>query len=164
VAIMGIGHLAVVVSDMRRSTEFYSGILGFEKVFEIPDDKGNPWICYFKIGKGTKSAEYGGAAKSAEYGAAKSAEYGGAQFIELFYPQKEAAPDAIARIGFSHMCFLVDDMKRTETEIVERGATLDKPIKLGKDGNFQCWLKDPDGNRIELMQIMPESPHAKSSK
>jgi catechol 2,3-dioxygenase-like lactoylglutathione lyase family enzyme len=136
VAITGIGHLAVVVSDMKRSTDFYSGIMGFEKVFEIPDDKGDPWICYFKIGK--------------------------AQFIELFYPQKEEAADTKARIGFSHMCFLVDDMKRTEAEVVKRGGTLDRPIKLGKDGNYQCWLKDPDGNRIELMQIMPGSPHAKS--
>lgn len=94
--------------------------------------------------------------------AAKSAGAVGAQFIELFYPQKEAAPDAIARIGFSHMCFLVDDMKHTEAEILKRGGALDRPIKLGKDGNYQCWLRDPDGNRIELMQIMPGSPHAKS--
>ncbi len=159
-AITGIGHLAVVVADMRRSTEFYTGILGFEKVFEIPDDKGNPWICYFRVGTGA-----GGGAKSTEYGSTRlgSTPYGGAQFIELFYPQKEAAPDAIARIGFSHMCFLVDDMKRTEAEILKRGGTLDRPIKLGKDGNYQCWLKDPDGNRIELMQIMPGSPHAKSA-
>jgi lactoylglutathione lyase len=136
VAISGIGHLAVVVSDMKRSSEFYTGILGFKKVFEILDDKGDPWICYFKIGK--------------------------AQFIELFYPQKEEPADSRTRIGFSHMCFLVDDMKRTEAEIVKRGGILDRPIKLGKDGNYQCWLKDPDGNRIELMQIMPESPHAKN--
>jgi catechol 2,3-dioxygenase-like lactoylglutathione lyase family enzyme len=148
VAITGIGHLAVVVSDMRRSTEFYSGVLGFEKVFEIPDDKGSPWICYFRVGRGAVGAQ--------------SAGHDGAQFIELFYPQKEAAPDAVARIGFSHMCFLVDDMKQTEAEILKRGGTLDRPIKLGKDGNYQCWLKDPDGNRIELMQIMPGSPHAKS--
>lgn len=142
-AITGIGHLAVVVSDMKRSTEFYSGVLGFEKVFEIPDDKCDPWICYLRVGRGGGSSA-------------------GAQFIELFYPQKEAAPDAIARIGFSHMCLLVDDMKRTEAEILKRGGTLDRPIKLGKDGNYQCWLKDPDGNRIELMQIMPDSPHARN--
>jgi catechol 2,3-dioxygenase-like lactoylglutathione lyase family enzyme len=136
---------------MKRSTAFYSGVLGFEKAFEIPDDKGDPWICYFRIERGGSSGA-----------GAQSAGYVGAQFIELFHPQKEAAPDAIARIGFSHMCFLVDDMKRTEAEILKRGGTLDRPIKLGKDGNYQCWLKDPDGNRIELMQIMPDSPHARS--
>jgi lactoylglutathione lyase len=135
-AITGLGHLAVVVTDMSKSTEFYGGVLGFQKVFEIPDDKGNPWICYFKIGKD--------------------------QFIELFYPQKEEPAESRARIGFSHMCFVVDDIKSTEAEVAKRGGSLDKPIKLGRDGNYQAWLKDPDGNRIELMQIMPGSPHAKS--
>jgi catechol 2,3-dioxygenase-like lactoylglutathione lyase family enzyme len=134
-AVTGIGHLAVVVSDMKRSADFYTGVLGFVRVFEIPDAKGNPWISYFKIGKD--------------------------QFIELFYPKQEEAANEKARIGFSHMCFVVDDMKRTEAEILKRGGTLDKPIKLGADGNYQAWLKDPDGNRIELMQIMPESPQAK---
>lgn len=135
-SITGIGHLALVVSDMKRSTDFYSGILGFQRVFEIPDDKGSPWISYFKIGKG--------------------------QFIELFHPHGEAAADTQARLGFSHMCFLVDDLKATEAQINRRGGALDKPIKLGKDGNWQGWIRDPDGNRIELMQIMPGSPHAKS--
>jgi hypothetical protein len=28
------------------------------------------------------------------------------------------------------------------------------------DTNLQYWLYDPDGNAIELMQIMPTSPQA----
>jgi lactoylglutathione lyase len=134
-AITGIGHLALVVSDMKKSTEFYSGILGFEKVFDIPDAKGAPWIVYFKIGAG--------------------------QFIELFYQNKEAPVDVAAKGAFSHVCYLVDDIHRTETDIKKRGGVLDRPIKLGVDGNYQCWIKDPDGNRIEFMQIMPGSPHAR---
>jgi lactoylglutathione lyase len=27
--------------------------------------------------------------------------------------------------------------------------------KLGLDGNRQAWFEDPDGNRIELMQMLP---------
>lgn len=121
---------------MRRSTEFCSGILGFEKVFEIPDDKGNPWICYFKIGR--------------------------SQFIELFYPQKEAAPDAVSWIGFSHMCFLVDDIKSTEADIVKRGGTLDRPIKVGKVGNFQCWVKDPAATESSSCGSCPNLPTRKA--
>jgi hypothetical protein len=26
------------------------------------------------------------------------------------------------------------------------------PVILGKDHNYQCWVKDPDGNPIELME------------
>jgi lactoylglutathione lyase len=31
----------------------------------------------------------------------------------------------------------------------------------GCDFNWQSWTKDPNGIRIELMQIDPKSPHAK---
>jgi len=34
-----------------------------------------------------------------------------------------------------------------------------EPAK-GIDNNYQYWITDPDGNRIELMQIMDASPHA----
>jgi lactoylglutathione lyase len=26
---------------------------------------------------------------------------------------------------------------------------------MGADGNRQCWIADPDGNRIEFMQMSP---------
>jgi hypothetical protein len=29
---------------------------------------------------------------------------------------------------------------------------------MGLDFNTQAWVKDPDGNPIELMQLAPESP------
>ncbi|HET6486919.1 MAG TPA: VOC family protein [Spirochaetia bacterium] len=135
-AVTGLGHLALNVSDMTRSAEFYTRVLGFQHLFELKDDKGNPWISYFKVGPG--------------------------QFIELFYPRGEGPAATKAIVGFSHMCFVVDDIKRTEAEILRGGGTLDRPIKLGADGNYQMWVRDPDGNRIELMQIMPGSPQAKS--
>ena len=27
---------------------------------------------------------------------------------------------------------------------------------MAADKNWQAWIEDPDGNRIELMQIMPD--------
>ena len=137
-AITGIGHLALTVSDMKKSLDFYTGPMGFAKVFEIPDDSGKPWIVYLKVGNG--------------------------QFVELFYPAGEPAADGVKRAGFNHACFLVDDIQKTVAEIQKRGGVLDRPIKTGKDGNHQAWVKDPDGTRIELMQIMPQSPHAKHMK
>ncbi|MFA6506056.1 MAG: VOC family protein [Treponemataceae bacterium] len=136
-AVTGIGHLALVVSDMKKSTDFYCGILGFKLVFEIKDANGKPWINYLKLAPG--------------------------QFVELFYPNGETNPDGVKRIGYSHVCFLVDDMKKTVDEVLARGGVLDRPIKLGADGNYQCWFVDPDGNRMEFMQIMAGSPHAKHS-
>lgn len=136
-AITALGHLALYVSDMKRSEDFYSRVLGFPKVFELKDDKGNPWINYYKVGS--------------------------SQFVELFHPRGEESATLKPTVGFSHVCFVVDDIKRTEAEILKQGGTMDRPIKLGVDGNYQAWVRDPDGNRVELMQLMPDSPQAKHS-
>ena len=37
------------------------------------------------------------------------------------------------------------------------GVPLTVQKKMGADGNWQAWIEDPDGNRIELMQMMPDS-------
>ena len=34
--------------------------------------------------------------------------------------------------------------------------------QMGADGNWQAWIEDPDGHRIELMQMMPDSLQAKA--
>jgi len=37
-----------------------------------------------------------------------------------------------------------------------KGVKLTKAIKRGADGNRQAWIEDPDGNRIELMEMHPD--------
>jgi lactoylglutathione lyase len=64
-------------------------------------------------------------------------------------------------LGFERAFELVDDIHETVSDIETRGGTLDRPIKTGKDGNSQCWVKDPDGTRIELMQIAADSMQAR---
>lgn len=130
--IKGIGHLALTVEDMDKSLEFYCGVLGFEKAFEINDDDGNPWIVYVKVGAG--------------------------QFIELFYGGDNKQEILTNQIGFNHLCLEVNDINEVANHIKMHGLQLDLEPKRGKDQNFQCWIKDPDGNRIEFMQLVPSSP------
>jgi lactoylglutathione lyase len=132
--IKGIAHLAFNVSDMKKSLEFYCDILGFQKAFEIRDDDGNPWIEYIKVCKG--------------------------QFIELFhYP----SPDEQSKVSsYSHLCLEVNDIHEIAARIKAQGLTLDVEPVRGKDLNYQCWVRDPDGNRIEFMQMNVNSPQSKS--
>ncbi len=51
-------------------------------------------------------------------------------------------------------------MDATLRQLAERGLPIEGAATLGQDNNWQYWIADPDGNRIELMQIMPQSPHA----
>ena len=132
----GISHLALTVKDMEKSKDFYCRVLGLKKVFEINEPKtGEPWIVYLHVK--------------------------GRQFVELFY---HGAKDNIwepALRGFSHICLEVDDIQQYAKHIEAAGYTLDKQPKVGCDNNWQCWITDPDGVRIEIMQISPDSPHGK---
>ncbi|WP_100407890.1 VOC family protein [Bacillus solitudinis] len=131
--IKGIGHLALIVEDMDKSLEFYCDILGFERAFEIRDDENNPWIEYIKVAPG--------------------------QFIELFYGGVHKQQEMNQQIGFHHLCLEVGNIHEIANHLKGKGLTLDVEPTQGKDNNYQCWIKDPDGNRIEFMQLDPSSPH-----
>lgn len=135
-AIKGIGHLAFDVTDMDGMMNFYCGILGLQRAFGIKDDDGNPWIEYVKVKDG--------------------------QFIEMFYGGKKIRDREPKEAGYSHLCLEVDDIHEIAERLEGKGIALDvRPVK-GKDGNYQCWVRDPDGNRIEFMQMSPDSPQMKN--
>ncbi|HEX7737620.1 MAG TPA: VOC family protein [Ktedonobacteraceae bacterium] len=130
--ITGIGHVAFVISDLGRSLDFYCNKLGLRQAFTL-DREGapSPWIVYLQIAPG--------------------------HFLELFpggSGENEPRP-----IGYNHFCLLVDDLPATLKELEARGIPVSGKPELGLDNNWQYWLKDPDGNSIELMQITSDSPH-----
>ena len=134
--VCGIGHAAFNVKDMEKTVAFYENSMGFKKAFEIQrPETGEPWIVYIYAGNG--------------------------QFVELFYGGTKEIPYQDENIGFSHVCVAVDDIQEAWKKIVATGASQDVPPKQGADHNWQCWTRDPDGNRIELMQISDESPQMK---
>jgi len=133
-----IGHMALTVSNMETSLHFYCDILGFEKAFEIHDANNQPWIIYIKIGDG--------------------------QFIELFYGGVHQKPEIDHLIGFDHLCLEVDDIHAIADHLTKKNWPLLIKPKQGKDLNYQCWAQDPDGNRIEFMQLDPASPQTQAYK
>ena len=134
--IQSTGHIAITVNNMDESIQFYTQALGFRKAFSFRHpDTNAPWIEYLSISRG--------------------------QFIELFYGGIEAQPWHDSLIGFNHMCFQVDDIRESVQKIRDSGYPIDSEPKQGVDSNWQAWVKDPNGIRIELMQIMPDSPQSR---
>jgi lactoylglutathione lyase len=132
----GITHLALTVKNMDAAVDFYCRVLGFKKAFELAEPKtGAPWIVYLHLDK--------------------------KQFVELFYKGTVDSPWESSHRGFNHICFEVDDIQKTAAGIKSSGYKLDREPSLGVDKNWQSWVTDPDGVRIELMQISPDSPHGK---
>ncbi len=133
--IASIGHVAMRVKDIDRSLDFYVNKLGFAEMFRLDRD-GKLWIVYLRL---TDS-----------------------QFLELF-------PDAVGdrapkedTVGLNHVCLECDDLDLVVSQITEKGIPLFRPKKLGADNNYQAWIEDPDGNRIELMQMGKGSMQAEA--
>jgi len=130
-ALTGIGHVALKVADIERSLAFYRDRLGFREIMRLNRDNGALWLIYLRITD--------------------------TQFLELF-PEGEGdvAPDA-RRTAINHFCLETADIEATAQALRDQGIRLTVEPKLGADNNKQCWIADPDGNRIEFMQMMPNS-------
>ncbi len=128
--IKGLAHLALVVTDIDKSLDFYVNKLGFKKKFTLGDNPDKPWIYYIQINEN--------------------------QFIELFPAYKDikwnhdAAP-------YRHLCLEVDDIHSLVSDLQAKGLVIDQPITMGLDNNYQSWIHDPDGNPIELMEYGKDS-------
>lgn len=128
-----VGHLAYRTHDMGEALRFYTEMLGFEHIFSLADGEGKPWIEYVKTPDG--------------------------RFIELFHPDGEpVSKDS----GYLHLCLEVDDCAAAVRELEDKGVAIRVPVNMGGDGNYQAWIRDPDGRDIELMQLSPESPQYKA--
>ncbi|WP_280771440.1 VOC family protein [Salipaludibacillus daqingensis] len=131
--IKGLAHIALTVSDMESSLRFYRDILGLKHVFDVKDKEGNPWIEYIQVGP--------------------------QQFIELFHGGENDHEPLEKEIGVHHLCIRVDDIDGIADHLKSHGITLEVPPKRGIGQNYQCWVRDPDGNRIEFLYPDDDSPH-----
>ena len=146
----GISHVAYTVRDFEKSVDFYCSVLEFEKAFEIKVDEGlkemvpdHPALAY--MGKAVIA-----------YLKAPNGD-----FIELFRPLPNVdltggGPNYDG-MGYSHLSLVVDNLKEFAEVLQSKGVTLDSDISKGPDNTYTLWIKDPDGNRIELMEYTKES-------
>ena len=126
-----LGHIAIRVKDVDRSVDFYVNQLGFEEMLRLYRDNGDLWLVYVRVTDD--------------------------QYIEIFpYAVGEDVPPREA-LGLNHVCLTVDDIDSVVSQLESAGIPLLQPKLTGADGNRQAWIADPDGNRFELMQMVPGS-------
>lgn len=131
-AILDIGHPAYGCHDLDAALQFYA-LLGIEESFRLVKEEGGVRLIYLHVA--------------------------GDRFIELFPggppPEQRASQQ---QQSYRHLCLVTDDIEGMVERLRSNGVTIDTEPKLGLDFNTQAWVKDPDGNPIELMQLSPESP------
>jgi lactoylglutathione lyase len=136
--ITGLGHIAIKVTDLNRSLDFYINKLGFPEMLRLHNDDGSTWLVYLRITDD--------------------------QYLEVFPGAETDRAPGWNTNGMNHMCLIVDDIEVVLAQIEAAGLSLLLPLKTAIDGNRQAWLEDPDGNRIELMEMAADSLQFKGIK
>lgn len=127
--ITDIGYAAFRTQDIARTPEFYA-LLGIHEAFQLNHEDGSLLLNYLHVA--------------------------GDRFIEVF--PGGAPPDPNGQASFMHLCLLTEDLHGLVEDLRSSGVAIDKEPTLRLDGNWQAWIRDPDGNAIELMQLSPDSP------
>jgi lactoylglutathione lyase len=86
------------------------------------------------------------------------------QFIEIFpggLVERKIDNDTI---GYSHLCIEIEDAAKTLETFRARGLPVDRELQTGISKCRMFWTHDPDGNRIEFMELTPESLQAQAIK
>ena len=132
--ITDFGHPAFAAHDIDASLAFYAK-LGIAESFRLDRPDGSLMLVYMHIA--------------------------GDRFLEIF--PNGPAPDANRVGSFRHICLLTDDIRATVSELRERGVAIERDVIEGLDHNLQAWIRDPDGNSIELMQLVDISPQRQTA-
>lgn len=129
-AFLTLGHINFKTRDLNASIRFYE-TLGFKTFLELTDEDHKPWIVYLRFDDNL--------------------------YLELMGGGKERSPGP-EPTGFNHMCITVSDIEAAARELEANGIKLMNPLQPNKglDNNRGAWVEDPDGNRIELMEMAPD--------
>ncbi|MET0744565.1 MAG: VOC family protein [Microvirga sp.] len=133
--VSSIAHIAIRVKDVPRTLDFYVGQLGMREMMRLDRD-GRLWLLYLRVTDN--------------------------QFLEVFSEgvgERAAERDAV---GYNHLCLEIPDIDVALRELADAGVPIAREKQMGQDGNWQAWIEDPDGHRIELMQMMPDSLQARA--
>ena len=140
--ITGMNHAGLVVKDLEQALEFYHGLLGLQIIARREREGGpidqvvgypNTHLLIANVGFDQHTS---------------------IELIQYAHPPPDDRPtEERAVLGGSHICFDVDDIDETHRAIVEGGATgLNPPVEI-VPGRKACYMQDPDGNWIELLDV-----------
>jgi catechol 2,3-dioxygenase-like lactoylglutathione lyase family enzyme len=130
-----LGHVAMGISDVQPALHFYIDQLGLKEAFRLNSPDGKPYLIYLRVADTNT-------------------------FVELF-PGKISAASVPPTI-VNHLGFFVKDLQATLHALQERGYPLpddafEKAKKVQADNTLLYFIRDPDGNKIELSQLRPDS-------
>lgn len=137
-----VDHMSFTVGELERSRAFYSKF-GFE-----------PYKRYVSAGP---EVDEGAATENADMEILWLKHSLGGPMLELiryrYYPAERSVPNS--KVGAAHLCFAIDDVFAAHREMTSTGAEFLSDPHEDEFGVRWVYLRDPDGNVVELIQDPP---------
>ena len=133
--IISLGHVGLAISDLQPALHFYVDQLGLKEAFRIKGSDGTPSLIYLRAANTDT-------------------------FVELFPGKKKTSPAETSTIN--HLGLFVKDLQAELQTLKDRGYPLpadafEKAKKVQVDNTLLYFVKDPDGNKVELSQLRTDS-------
>lgn len=138
-----IRHIGIVVNDLQRSIFFYRDLLRL-KVQKDNREKGS----YIDKILGVRSVDVRTVKLSSNDGT----------LIELLYYSpavRRKKTKAVNDIGYSHIAFSIDNLDEEYEKLKKQGINFISSPQVSPDNYAKvAFCKDPDGNFIELVEVL----------
>jgi catechol 2,3-dioxygenase-like lactoylglutathione lyase family enzyme len=130
-----LGHVALGISDVQPALHFYVDQLGLKEAFRLNSPDGKPYLIYLRVADTNT-------------------------YVELFPGKLTPMPPETTTVN--HLGLFVKDLQATLHALKDRGYALpddafEKARKVQADNTLLYFIKDPDGNKVELSQLRPDS-------
>lgn len=140
--ITSVNHLSFTVSDLDKSVNFYSKILGLKLVN----------ICERDIEFSERVTGIKGAFLKIAYLEVSNCAI---ELIEYLSPRGEKIDSSTCNVGSAHVCFNVDNFSMMvntlrKNEVIFSGQICTVPAGPNKDKKV-LYFEDPDSNTIEII-------------
>lgn len=143
-AIKGIRHTGIVVSDMSRSLPFYRDLLGMEVWADFVDD--SPYLQTLTEVPGARvrmvklKAEDGISIELLHY---------------LSHPQAVPQGGRSCDVGCNHVALQVEDIEALYEKLKTAGIRFHAPPSISPDGGAKVtYCRDPEDVVVELVQLL----------
>jgi glyoxylase I family protein len=144
-------HVGVCVSDLERSTRFYTDVLGFTEI--LTTEMGPEVAATMEIERPRFRSRILGRPDLR------------VELLEWIDPPVTGATGRrpMNQLGLTHLCFRVEDIDDLADEVAAAGGEVHRETLSVLDGAGEggapvkvMYLTDPDGTRIELMAGSPD--------
>ncbi len=148
-------HVGFTVRDIDASIDWYTRVLGLELIHRQRSDN-----AYIRKLVGVQDAVL----EVAQFAIAGHPPRYSTHLLELIQYVTgtgiESPPPAVNCVATGHLALIVTDIDERYAAIVRAGGTpINPPVLITEGANtgaYACYLRDPDGVVLELMQFSPE--------